>query len=155
MSTDFYRTIQSGYSELLGMLHTLDRPRLRRKQIIAPAFSGMPPFRVRRQNSIAKDLGEHAIVAGFVSIPIYLTIDAYFENDLSANGCENYLKVRGARSVSPIPFLGELHTVKVLAPAFAKIFNSSFHYSEEQFETMNFQESQRFGDMAYAEHFEF
>lgn len=137
------------------MLHLADRPRLNNHQIKSLRKTGLPPFKVRREYSISNDLGMFAIKEGFVQIPIYVSIDPYFGNDLAANACQFYFNVRSQRVASPITFLNELHTVRELAPAFTKIFKHSFNFSKEQFEHMTFKDSQVFGDMAYAEHFEF
>lgn len=80
LSTDFYRTIQSGYAELMGMMYEenkLVRPLISIKQQrnLLHAGRGMPSFRIRRLDSINNTLFRFATPYGFVTIPIYTYID--------------------------------------------------------------------------------
>jgi hypothetical protein len=78
-STDVYRTLQSGYSELHGIFAALNKdignqnqPTLTKKQAenIEKGL-GMPKFNVRKAKELNSFLGRKAIVDGFVNFPIY------------------------------------------------------------------------------------
>lgn len=71
-STDVYRTIQSGYSELAGLSHEVEEPlTLSSDQTTGPKHA---PFQVRRNASIETALGNQSIVDGFVNMPIKLSM---------------------------------------------------------------------------------
>jgi hypothetical protein len=73
-STDVYRTLQSGYSELLGMVHQQNKTALKIDKSISV------PFKARRADSV--EFPEEA----FVPIPIYTFIDFSVDDDLQ--GCQ-------------------------------------------------------------------
>ena len=52
-STDFYRTLQSGYSELLGMMTEAKNPSLKLTKAQLKMERGAPKFNVRNSKKIA------------------------------------------------------------------------------------------------------
>lgn len=78
-STNVFRTIQSGYSELAGLMHQQQPKRLelskQQQAALEASERGMPAFKVRNAVKMNKDLGKFAIVDGFVTVPIKTFID--------------------------------------------------------------------------------
>lgn len=77
-STDVYRTIQSAYAELTGLLGMWQGhgqiKKLSKAQASPENLSHMQqsiPFKVRRAYRIDYELGEKAIVDGFIGVPVY------------------------------------------------------------------------------------
>ena len=70
MSTLVNRTMQSGYSELMGMFSPNNKRAvlLTHKQVLAVSPGGVasPPFKVRDQREISKELGNDALPNGFI-----------------------------------------------------------------------------------------
>ena len=96
-STDVYRTIQSGYSELTGMADFLNMSRPELTYAQADALNnnkrGMPPFNVRNAKQIENTLEDNAIVEGFVQIPIYTYMQFVYQDDLGYGSCPYAMKV--------------------------------------------------------------
>ena len=70
MSTLVNRTMQSGYSEYLGMFQPSKEngPKLNKRQIQAmqPMQPASPPFKVRNQKKLEEQLGAFALPEGFI-----------------------------------------------------------------------------------------
>lgn len=71
-STDVFRTIQSGYSEMMGMFppSTTLGPLLSDTEVtnLATTGLGMPPFKVRGAKEVNAAMGNVALPHGFRSI---------------------------------------------------------------------------------------
>ena len=106
ISTDVYRTIQSGYSELTGLSQHYQEEHsmlLTDKQLQSlKAFSATRmPFHVRQMAEIS-ELGHNATVLGFIPIPIYSYMRGFDDgqaasNPIDASGCPFAGAVDGAR----------------------------------------------------------
>ena len=103
MSTDVNRTIQSGYSELMGlyppgksgaelltkgMAKNIDNPK-------------MLPFKVRDAKTINSQLGFAALPNDFTAMPIFLYMNEDLNDDASTYGCPYINNVGNAREVVP------------------------------------------------------
>ena len=130
-STNVFRTLQSGYSELQGMTYQAKgaRPALTEKQAKALQLHerGQPPMHVRRSDELHQHLSRFAIVEGFAAVPIFTSIEATLENDLASNGCQFYREVRAAREASAEAFKDVDYTVQDLAADYTEVFNDTFH----------------------------
>ena len=78
-STNVNRTLQSGYSEMMGLYPPGEGAALKlsSKQVAALASGkGMPPMSIRNTAKINTDLGFSALPFDFVSVPIatYMTL---------------------------------------------------------------------------------
>ena len=92
MSTKSNRTMQSGYSELMGMFNTQTEQnvQLTNQQEEATSVGGVasPPFQVRDQRVIIEKLGDYALPDGFVQMPIFNHLEVSMADDLDMNGCQ-------------------------------------------------------------------
>ena len=74
-STMYNRTMQSGYSELMGLIPPASTKRnsLTAEQVreLEPGHRASPPFKVRDFHQVQKSLGLDALPYGFQGIPIY------------------------------------------------------------------------------------
>ena len=78
-STDVYRTIQSAYSQLSGVMQ--EQP------LIVPKLKKQPkvPFKVRNSRELSESLDP--VVPGFIPIPVYNYMNTESNDLLSADGC--------------------------------------------------------------------
>jgi hypothetical protein len=106
-STDFYRTIMSGYSELLGFddmtkqyynenmpdqySDYLELSLLQATSLIDES-RGTVPFKTRRSAAIKTDLQKKSIIPGYSRIPIYTYMERpIFFDDIETRSCD-YVK---------------------------------------------------------------
>ena len=83
-STDVNRTIQSGYSELMGLYPPGNGPKLSQAQTNKlTTGKGMPPIKIRDAAAVNIELGLNPLPNGFVSIPITTFINLDINDRLS------------------------------------------------------------------------
>ena len=96
-STMYNRTMQSGYSELMGLFPPVSnsRTRLTEKQIKAleSGQPASPPFKIREFAKVQETLGADALPHGFQGIPIFNHMDMPMNDDLDLKGCDYVNKV--------------------------------------------------------------
>ena len=90
-STDFYRTLQSGYSELLGMMTEAKNPSLKLSKAQLNMNRGSPEFNVRNSKKIISELKNNAAPEGFVQVPIYTFMDSTWDDPLNTGSACNYV----------------------------------------------------------------
>ena len=100
-STLYTRTMNSGYSELMG-LHppsSSNRDNLTDAQIVAlqPGQIAAPPFNITNSSEIQDKLGNTALPHGFQGIPIYNYMNKPLADDLDLDGCGYVLDVDNRR----------------------------------------------------------
>ena len=75
LSTGYYRTIQSGYSELAGLYDAsgIQIPQLSDQQSLnlENESRGSVPFKTRKSKELEQQLGNNSIVDGFIGVPEY------------------------------------------------------------------------------------
>jgi hypothetical protein len=89
-STDVNRTMQSGYSELMGIYppQAAEAVKLTAgEQKSLKEGRGLPRMSLRDASSINEELGENALPNGFVSVPITTFVDLNIMDDVSYDGC--------------------------------------------------------------------
>lgn len=100
-STDVFRTIQSGYSELMGLYP----PSQSSTELMTPPMEeavgtfSAPPFKVRDADAINQKLGDKPLADDFVQIPIFEFINNDINDDASTDGCPYINKVGDVRKV--------------------------------------------------------
>jgi hypothetical protein len=84
------RTLQSGYSELMGIYP----PEVAKGQQLTvgeikslESARGMPRMNIRDASTINQQLGANALPNGFVSVPISTFVDKNTADDVSYGGC--------------------------------------------------------------------
>ena len=89
-STNVNRTLQSGYSELMGLYP----PSFSQGEKLTPTMNenlknnvAMPPFTVRDASKINEALGENALPNGYVQIAIKEFNNNDIHDDASTDGC--------------------------------------------------------------------
>jgi len=90
-STDVNRTIQSGYSELMGIYppQVANPPKLTTGEHKSLTTGrGMPRMNIRDASTINQQLGENPLPNGFVSVPISTFVDKSLLDDVSYSGCQ-------------------------------------------------------------------
>ena len=126
MSTLVNRTMQSGYSELMGMFHRERSPKLtvHQEKALEPKGVASPPFRVRDQHQINKRLGADALPFGFNQMPIFNRINEdSLEDDLDLPGCEYVNKVDSDKFPSEDTYKNYTYLVDDLREPFTEAFN--------------------------------
>jgi hypothetical protein len=95
-------------------------------------------FQVRRTKQISEQLGENAVPAGFLSIPIKTYMKSVYGDDIGrGDGCKYVDKVVKYRDARDSSFSDVLYTRNELAHIFSRTFKK-FNYTEEQFRIMPF-----------------
>lgn len=99
-STNVNRTMQSGYSELMGLYPPQfggNSDLLTKKQVdgLASGF-GLPPFKVSKAAEINFDLGFVALPHDFTAVPIRVYNNDDIHDDCSTSGCPYINDIRHA-----------------------------------------------------------
>lgn len=101
MSTIVNRTMQSGYSEYMGMFPPRKDSgiRLTDAQTDALRTGGIsaPPFGVRSSNNLQEELGDLPLPQGFIQMPIFNHNEVSMGDDLDLTGCDYVNAVDGYR----------------------------------------------------------
>jgi len=160
ISTDVYRTIQSGYSELTGLSQHYQEEHpmlLTEKQLRSvKTFSATRmPFQVRQMTEIS-NLGHNATVLGFIPIPIYTYLGAYDDglvdsNPIDASGCPFAGAVDGARWKTKVPYAGYTWLMNDLKEGFKKQFGPLFN--ETKYDELDFNTAYNYGDVIFSQRF--
>jgi len=109
---------------------------------------------VRDSAKIADDLKRQSIIDGFVHVPIYTSMQANFEDDLSYGACAFSRETDAERHPLDSSYTNVLDTVPELAEAFYNDYKDVFNFTVEDYKNMDFATNQRFSDMAFSEVFE-
>lgn len=101
-STDVERTMQSGYSELMGLYHPgngSESTKLSAAQTAQMQYSGigLPPFNLRNAGKVNTKLGNNALPDSYVGVPIYTDSNPTMFDDLDLTGCDYVNAVDGYR----------------------------------------------------------
>merc|ERR1712156_1328651 len=96
-STNVNRTMQSGYSELMGLYPPGQGARLSSVQISSLSGVAAPPFKVRNAKAINDQLGDKALPEAFVQVHIAEYNNGDIHDDASTDGCAYINKVGSAR----------------------------------------------------------
>ena len=90
-STDVNRTIQSGYSEFMGLyppnVNVTKANLLSEDMSESIKNATLTPFNVRDADSINDELGVAALPNNFTAVPIYTFLNPDLNDDASTNGC--------------------------------------------------------------------
>jgi len=155
-STDVYRTIQSGYAELMGLSYeSTERRQLRltppQARRMATSSRGLPPLHVRRAKEISATLGANATAHGFFGIPIYTNvIQGEWNDDVSQGSCNYAAAVDEARWQSDSTYTDHMYLRDALRPYYAQAFN----LTAEQTANMTFSDAYVYADAIYSQRFE-
>ena len=98
-STNVNRTMQSGYSELMGLYPPGKGDRLTPAMTDVLASTSAPPFNVRDAAQISAQLGSYALPNGFVQVAISEFNNRDIHDDVSTDGCSYINRVGSAREV--------------------------------------------------------
>ena len=100
MSTDVNRTIQSGYSELMGLYPPgqSGAERMTSGMVESIKDPRLTPFKVRDADKINDQLGFAALPEDFTAMPILLYMNDDINDDASDDGCPYIYQVSGARA---------------------------------------------------------
>ena len=89
-ATNKNRTVQSGYSELLGLYPPSDKSPLLsepQKQALQDGGVAAPPFGVRNSAEINSEVGDTALPNGFAAIDIFMFNNYDINDDVYNQGC--------------------------------------------------------------------
>lgn len=128
-STDVYRTLQSGYSELHGIFAAWKKdagkdnePSLTEKQYDNLVKGhGMPAFKVRHAKEINQSLKRKAITDGYIMFPIYSFIEngeTEWTDDLPQSSCPFVVQTNHKRNKNDYGYQDLQYLKKKIAPAF-------------------------------------
>lgn len=88
-STDVNRTMQSGYSELMGIYAPGSNWQLSADELDSLSSGlGMPALTVHNAGTINSELGANPLPNGFVSMPQITYVNADIKDDIMFSGCE-------------------------------------------------------------------
>jgi len=146
-STDVERTLQSGYSELLGIYPPGESGAFKLSQANLSALQsrGFPPLRVRNASKINEDLGEDALPNGMTSLPVPTFINDSLLDDCSYNGCPYVVSAESQRRASP----EEEHTYgpyKYIAINIRDPVQTALNLTDEQVDTATFTDTYHWTD---------
>ena len=137
-STMFNRTMQSGYSELMGFNPPSDQANatLTAKQIGAlnEGKSATLPFSVSNASAIQQEVGQTALPDGFVGIPIYNYINKPLSDDLDFESCGYVRSVDSARWPNEETYRSVDYLIDELQP----VFNETFGLNQTESTRMTF-----------------
>lgn len=154
VSTIVNRTIQSGYSELMGMARPYQRAQdkltERQEQALAPGGVASPPFRVRDQRKLNEELGVFALPEGLFQMPLFNRIEADLADDLDLTGCDYVNAVDGYR----FPAESTYQSVEFLKDDLREPFTIAFNLTEEESENMSFMDLYGKSDIVQSNEFE-
>lgn len=94
-STSVNRTMQSGYSELMGLYPPGQGDRLTDEMV--EAVTASLPFNVRGASQVQAELGSDALPNGVAAVPIFVYNNADILDDVSYDGCPYINAVEEAR----------------------------------------------------------
>jgi hypothetical protein len=102
-STDVNRTIESGFSELMGLYPPGESsaPKLSNHERRMLHSRAAPPMKVRKSHKIDEELGHSALPNGFAAIPIVTYVDANINDYCSYDGCPYVLEGDKQRQGDP------------------------------------------------------
>mmetsp|Transcript_10832 Transcript_10832/g.13637 ORF Transcript_10832/g.13637 Transcript_10832/m.13637 type:complete len:113 (+) Transcript_10832:358-696(+) len=101
LSTNVNRTMQSGYSELMGLYPPGQGARLSSNMINAISTVAAPPFKVRDAKTLNDRLGDEALPNAFVQVAIREFNSGDIHDDASTDGCPYINDVGIAREHDP------------------------------------------------------
>ena len=153
MSTIVNRTMQSGYSELMGMFHHQRRAQLTMEQekVLNHGEVASPPFQVRDQHDMITRLGRHPLPDGFNPVPIFNHNEVSMTDDLDLTGCNYVNEVDGDRFPSESTYTN----VEFLKDDLRQPFTEAFNLNQTQSEDMSFMNLYGYCDVVQSRLFEF
>lgn len=153
-STQFYRTIQSGYSELMGM-YPNDDLILTENHLVSiqekedqTKVNAVLPFKVRNADAISDELLDRPVPQGFIPVPLHAPKGAPAPQSLT--NCKNIdHQVYNNKPLGNI-FQTSLRLVDTLRVTLTKVFK----LSKKEGKDINFQSLSHMVDIVYASMFE-
>ena len=134
-SSSVLRTIQSGYSELMGMYPPgPDCGAEQLKQEHIDSFTtgkARPPFKVRDYDVINEDLGFSALPNDFVTEPIWVRMGYDIHDDIRTHGCHFIKSSNRDRLKDTDMWLAYQPMKDATKEAFAKALNYSVEYIDK------------------------
>ena len=153
-STDVYRTITSGYSELTGFISSNSQPlNITAKQRVDMGQSGrgLPLFNVRRSIEIQDSLGHQAIVDGFVNQPIHTFIDhPVWDDNLAMESCKYVYEINGGLWKNDTTYTDVMY----LRDDLKAQYQIEFSLNQSQVDDMTFHDAYQYADAVYSSRFE-
>lgn len=156
-STDVYRTLQSGYSELMGMMSSQKKLSIPEQQVanLKKETRGTVPFKTRKAKDIKITLGQDAIIDGFINFPIYTFIQYGLDapqwgDDLNVGSCQYVQKDADVRGQEESTYADLLHIRDDMADDIAV----EFGVDPEQVRNLPFNYFSGYMDVIFAENFE-
>ena len=147
-STNVNRTMQSGYSELMGLYPAGQGDKLS-DPMIAMVTPGLP-FNVRDADKINQELGSDALPNGASIVPIFVYNNDDINDDVSYDGC---------------PYINEAESARIDDPAVYEDFNwmmagarepikEMYDLTDEYMDSLNYHHFETLTDEAVALDFE-
>ena len=150
-STDVYRTIQSGYSEMMGMFEGKDRLQISDKQRSAlKTGRGAPPMSITNATEIDTQLANYAIVEGYAGFPLHTYIEDNWEDDLGYGVCPQVNEISAMRDNNDtyyadlVPLKGEM----------SELFATEFNVSASMIKNLTVHYLAAYADIVFSERFE-
>lgn len=155
-STDIYRTLQSGYSEMMGMLEGRDRLKISSKQRSALLTGrGAPPFSVTNTTEIDAQLQDYAIVEGYAGFPLHTFLEddldePQWDDDLGYTVCPKVNEVTAIRGNNDTYYADLIPLKKLMADKFVEEYGHSVAF----FTNLTVHDLAGYADMVFSEAFE-
>eukprot|EP00347_Sterkiella_histriomuscorum_P012548 403368144 len=161
-SDDVFRTIQSGYAELMGLYPPLTSNNKEGNLVSHSVMTageisslksgkGMPRLKIRNYNQMKEQLGLNSIVDGYQMIPVFNFIDANYDDDIAFKGCQWASQSKAHNKKDPATYANVLGDyLEILREPLQKAFN----ISDEKAQNLTFSELSGYGDKFRCEDFE-
>ena len=150
-STNVNRTMQSGYSELMGLYPPGSAPTLSQAQVeIVSTGVSSPPFKVRDSDAINEGLGDFGLPNGFDQVDIAVFDNDDIHDDVSYDGCPFILDTEDARIDDPDVYADYMWMIDATRKPIGEMFN----LTDEYIDSLNYHHYESLTDSAVAVDFE-
>ena len=152
MSTEVNRTIQSGYSEYMGMFPPNSKKSIKLTMPQVKAINGVsaPPFTVRDSVSTNEKLLNLPLPQGFVQLPIYNHLEENLTDDLDMYGCDYVNTVDSYR----FPDEATYSSVEWLKDDLRDPIGNAFNLTKGERDSMSFMDLYGYCDVIQSNEFE-
>ena len=149
-STNVNRTMQSGYSELMGLYPPGSGDQLTQAQIKALSDVSAPPFKIRSANQINEQLNADALPGRPVAVPISVYNNNNIQDDVSTDGCPYINMVEKSRIDDDATYADYTQMVEDTREP----LQSMYDLTDEYIDQLNYHFYERLTDTAVALEFE-
>ncbi|CDW77588.1 major acid phosphatase map (histidine-acid phosphatase) [Stylonychia lemnae] len=153
-STNVLRTIQSSYSELIGLYPPLKQPSMSQgEKISLKSGKGMPKIKISNANSNQNDIDalKDDPSVGYQYIPVFNYVNTDANDDVSSQGCDYAQQQANQRGKDNSTYYG---VKDFIFPIIRKPFQQAFKLTDKQAYALSFSNLNDMEDTTLAENME-